>query len=139
MSFRSIYSICAAATGCAAALSVGLAALAGDRADRVLANYEKTGETVTCLNLSQVRDSNPLDDQAILFETSGGVYLNELNGRCNRLGRERRFSYSTPQNRICKGEIITVVDSIGVTMGSCSLGDFQELSKIETKKEAVTN
>ena len=135
----SLSRLSAAVAGLAVALGLGLGAAAGDRADRVLADYEKTGETVSCLGLSQVRDSDPLDDYAILFEASGKMYLNELSGRCNRLGRERRFSYRTPQNRICKGDIITVIDSIGVTLGSCSLGEFQALSKIEKQKEALVN
>ena len=130
MSLCNVSRLGAAAAGCAIALGLGFGAAAGDRADRVLANYEKTGDTVSCLGLSQVRDSDPLDDYAILFEASGKTYLNELNGRCNQLGRERRFSYRTPQNRICKGDIITVIDSIGITVGSCSLGEFQALSKI---------
>ena len=122
---------------CAAGLiwaSAGAASAEGGRAAEVLANYEKTGETVSCLSLRQVRDTNPLDDHAILFEASGGaVYLNELNGRCAGLERERRFSYTTPQNRICKGDIISVTDSLGTFRGSCSLGEFHKLSEIEEK------
>lgn len=106
-------------------------AMAEDSA-KILAGYEKTGESLSCLNLRQVRDTDPLDDYGIIFEVAGKkTYLNELNSRCARLGREKRFSYKTSINRICRGEIITVFDSFGNVAGSCSLGDFQELSKLD--------
>ncbi len=120
------------AAGCIAALSLaGGSAFAGDRAAETLAKYEKTGETETCMRLSMLRDSDPLDDYAILFEARGGaIYLNELQGRCTGLERERRFGYKTPQAQICEGDIITVTDSFGNFRGSCSLGAFQKLVDI---------
>ena len=106
-------------------------ASAGDASD-VLASFEKTGEEVTCLRLSRVRDSDPLDDYGILFEERGGaMYLNELEGRCTGLERERRFIYRTPGAQICKGDIISVVDNFGNFRGGCSLGSFQKLTEIE--------
>lgn len=114
-----------------AALSLGVASAGRSDADTVLAGYEKTGATTNCIRLSMLRDSDPLDDFAILFEVKGGaVYLNELNGRCTGLERERRFSYRTPQAQICEGDIISVTDNFGTFRGSCSLGEFQELSPI---------
>lgn len=113
------------------ALMSGAAFAGSDHASNVLAKYEKTGETTNCLRLSMVRDSDPLDDYAILFEVrGGGVYLNELDGRCGGLERERRFSYTTPQAQICKGDIITVTDTFGTFRGSCALGAFEQLSEI---------
>lgn len=112
-------------------------ALAGDKkAADVLSGYEKTGESVNCVNRTQIRDQDPLDDYAILFETSGRkIYLNELSGRCIGLGREQRFSITSPETRMCAGEIITVLDNFGRALGSCSLGEFQELSEIEEPEE----
>jgi len=101
----------------------------GDRAEEKLAGYEKTGDSVNCLRLSMVRDSAPLNDYQILFEVRGGaMFLNDLNGRCTGLERERRFSYTTPQAQICEGDIISVTDNFGTFRGSCSLGEFQALS-----------
>ena len=78
-----------------------------------------------------VRDSDPLDDFAILFEVRGGaMYLNELNGRCSGLERQKRFSYQTTQAQVCEGDIISVTDTFGTHLGGCSLGSFQELSPI---------
>ena len=114
------------------AIAIGASAAAGDYGAEVLANYEKTGESVACLSLPSVRDTDPLDDQAIMFEVYGGeVYLNELNGVCAGLGRNKRFSYKTTQNRVCSGDIITVSDPVGNPIGSCSLGEFEALSKID--------
>lgn len=102
----------------------------------MLAGYEKTGDVVTCLPLTQVRDSDPVDDNAILFELRGGeMYLNELRGKCIGLKRNDRFSYKTPQNQICSGDIITVENPLGLPIGSCGLGEFEALSEIPEDSE----
>ena len=111
------------------AASVGYA-MAG-APNGALSDYEKTGEMVSCLPLTTVKDSDPIDDGAILFETNNGeVYLSELRGTCIGLARNKRFSYKTTQNQICKGDIITVANPVGQPLGSCSLGEFEALSKI---------
>lgn len=121
---------------------VGVAILsspaAAEDSAKVLAGYEKTGESVNCLQLRRVRGTDPLDDYAIIFEAGGKAYLNELNGRCIGLSREKRFSYRTPVSQICKGEIIRVFDSFGQFAGSCSLGEFQELSKLEEENDTAS-
>lgn len=125
--------------GLAAAAGVLIAsspAVAEDKAPDILAGYEKTGKTVNCIPRTRIRDQDVVDDYSIIFETSGRkLYLNELNGRCIGLAREERFSIRSPESRMCSGEIITVFDSFGNTWGSCSLGDFQELSVIEEPGE----
>ncbi len=119
------------AAGLATALMVSAANAEGDHAAKVLAGYEKTGDSTDCIRLSMVRDSDPLDDFAILFEVRGGaMYLNELDGRCAGLERERRFSFTTPQAQICKGDIISVTDTFGTFKGTCGLGEFQALTPI---------
>ncbi|MEM9014473.1 MAG: hypothetical protein AAGB02_05130 [Pseudomonadota bacterium] len=98
-------------------------------ADETVDGMERTGETVSCLRLSMVRDSDPLDDRTIVFEVrGGGKYVNDLNSRCNGLKREGRYSHRTPQNQICSGHIISVTDSFGNFLGSCALGSFEALS-----------
>lgn len=110
----------------------GLSAIAGRHGAEVLAAYEKTGDTTNCLRLSWIRDSDPVDDYTIVFEVRGGdVYLNELDSRCSGLEREKRFSYVTPRPQICEGDIISVTDTFGTFRGSCALGKFEKLSKIE--------
>lgn len=112
-------------------------AVAEDSA-RVLAGYEKTGESVNCLYLRRVSGADPLDDYAIIFEVGGKTYLNELNARCIGLGREKRFSYRTSVSQICKGEIISVIDRNGFSSGACGLGEFQELTEIVEQEETAS-
>lgn len=103
----------------------------------MLAGYEKTGDVVTCLPLTQVRDSDPIDDNAILFELRGGeMYLNELRGKCIGLKRNDRYSYQTTQNKICKGDVLTVENPLGLPIGSCGLGEFEALSEIPADSES---
>ncbi len=124
---------------CGAFLAMALAApnavsAGSSDVSKVLNGYEKTGESVNCLRHSMVRDADPIDDYMILFEVRGGaMFLNELNGRCNGLGIERRFSYRTTQAQICEGDIISVTDSFGNVRGSCSLGEFQALMDAPTE------
>jgi uncharacterized protein DUF6491 len=120
---------------------VSVAALGAAQAERskesnALAGYEKTGDVVRCLPLTQVRDSDPIDDTAILFKMRGGkMYLNELNGKCSGLKRNDRFSFKTTQNQICTGDIITVADPVGLPVGSCGLGTFEALAEIQEDAE----
>lgn len=103
-----------------------------DRAQETLSQYERTGETVTCLSLHNIRDTDAVDDYTLLVEAPRGeMYINELNNRCIGLAREQRYVHKTSQNQLCRGDIIQVMDSFGNPLGSCGLGDFEKLSKIE--------
>ncbi|WP_133162419.1 hypothetical protein [Hyphococcus luteus] len=119
---------------CAAALiAAGVFASAFARPNKdedILSKYEKTGETVSCLSLRSVRDTDVIDDYAMLVEAGGEVYLNELNGRCIGLAREERYVHDAVIGRMCRGDIIRVMDSFGNPLGSCSLGDFEKLNEI---------
>jgi hypothetical protein len=96
----------------------------------IMEKYEKNGETRSCVNLRRLRESRVIDDETIFFRGIGKVgYLNHLNSRCIGLAREERFSYSTTINNLCRGEILTVLDTFGRSWGSCGLGDFEELTK----------
>ncbi|MAW78604.1 MAG: hypothetical protein CMI63_00050 [Parvularcula sp.] len=110
-----------------------------EKAQELLSRYEKTGENVNCLRLNSIRDTDALDDYTLLVEVSGGdIYINELNGRCSGLGREQRYARSSTEARMCKGDIIRVLDSFGNMRGSCSLGAFEKLSELseqETQSE----
>lgn len=120
--------LCAAAS--ILSISAASAVFAKDKAQEVLSKYEKTGETQTCLMLRSVRDTDALDDYTLLVEAGGSIYLNELNGRCIGLAREQRYTRQSPQARMCKGDIIQVVDFSGITLGSCSLGEFEKLTEL---------
>lgn len=91
-----------------------------------VAEYDTTGDVVSCIPLKQVRVSDAIADDAIIFTLNNGdVYLNKLRGTCIGLARNDRFSLKTTQNKICRGDILTVSNPVGVDMGSCGLGDFE--------------
>ncbi len=122
-----------------AAMSVaafGVAQASNSNDERVLAGYEKTGDETSCLSLSRVSKSDPIDDYAILFELrNGDVYLNELPSVCVGLARNKRFSFKTTQNRICSGDTIIVANPVGRDIGACGLGTFAALAEIEEIEE----
>ena len=89
----------------------------------------ETGKPVSCINLSQIRESKVRNDQVIDFRTSGKKwYRNKLPNSCPSLGFEERFSYKTSLSQLCSTDIITVLQSYGGGLGrgpSCGLGQFQ--------------
>lgn len=94
------------------------------------ARLETTGDQLQCLTLRRIRDVEYASDRKLVFEVrGGGRYLNELSGVCNGLVKERRFDASGANvGRLCKGQVITVTDQLGVVRGSCGLGEFQALA-----------
>jgi len=103
-----------------------------EKAQEKLAKYEKTGETISCINLRFVRSTDILDDYSMLVEANGELYLTEMNGRCSGLAHQRRYIHESPQGQMCRGDIIRVIDAFGMPSGACSLGDFEKLVEIET-------
>lgn len=108
---------------------------AGDvpaRTERAQATYERAlagkvaGRAEKCLPLHRTRDMERIDDTTILFRDGSTIYVNTTLGACNNLANQsyalvtRNFG---PQ--LCRGDIATVTDmTSGITVGSCSLGDF---------------
>ena len=102
-----------------------------------LDKFVMTGETEQCLNLRSIRNTPVLDDQHILFELNGGItYLNKLPNRCSGLGFEESFSYSTSLTKLCRQDIIQVIQRGGGGIrNTCGLGPFE---KLEDKPEEST-
>ena len=126
-----------------AALLAAAPAVAKDAKQRPepkeLAEYVATGEFRSCLDITRIKQSKPLDDYTILFTMRGGtVYVNQLPYRCAQLGFERRFSYSTFINRLCSTEIITVFSPTIGPITSCGLGRFERLEPKEDAAEQNT-
>ncbi|GGB74786.1 DUF6491 family protein [Glycocaulis alkaliphilus] len=120
----------------AAALGMASAVSAQDMSDAAaerLAQFERTGETRTCVNLTQVRSIQPLDDSHFLIEMRNrDTYLNVVNGRCSRAASSSTYlQYSITGSQLCRGEIVNVIDNGGQGMlsGSCSLGGFERLTQ----------
>ena len=103
-----------------------------------LSEFERTGELETCLPLRRINQLEALSDDVFLVRTgANGYYLNEVKGRCNGATRSsNRIQYSTSLSQLCKLQIITIVENTnGFTVGSCSLGDFERLEKIQQAEQ----
>ena len=104
-----------------------------------LAEFERTGEMETCLNLRSISQIDPLDERHFLVRVgSSRYYLNEIPGRCTGAGRfNNRLQYTTSINQLCRNEIINVIDNAtGAVMGACGLGSFERLEqKVEEEEE----
>lgn len=120
-----------AAAGCATVEQEEITQAAQER----LADFERTGEMRSCLNLRSISQITPLDDRHFLVRAGvNDYYLNVVSGRCAGAGRfSNRLQYTTSLSQLCRSEIINVVDnSTGFVMGSCGLGSFERLvEKVE--------
>lgn len=126
----------------AATLAIGL--LSGCAADEGMKQPSRTdtvpaakavGKAVSCIPLTQIRESIVRDDKTIDFRMTGGrVYRNVLPYSCSGLGFERAFTYSTSLSQLCSTDIIRVLEHTGGGVrpaAACGLGEFQpvELEK----------
>lgn len=97
------------------------------RRKRIMEKYEATGRVEHCVPMRSLRQSIILDDRTIFFESIGRKgYMNRLPQECRGLMREERYAYANSFGSLCRGEIITILDSFGRSWGSCSLGSFEE-------------
>lgn len=109
--------------------------LAGQRGKPV-PNATPAGRPISCIPLSQVRQSVVRDGETIDFVMRGGkVYRTRLpGGSCPGLAFEQRFSHRTPTNSLCSSDTITVLQPPGLTVGaSCGLGEFQPVTLDKAK------
>lgn len=106
------------------------APLSDDDIAEALPNYERTGETETCLSVVRIDEIDPVTDRLWLVETRGGeVYLNQVSPGCNGAASTFTYlSYEIPGTQLCRGEIIRVVEQTSdITRGSCGLGEYERL------------
>lgn len=107
-----------------------------EKAAARLAEFDRTGETRSCLSLRSVTQITPLSEKLLLVRVGvGDFYLNEVSGTCSNADTFfTRLEYRTSLSQLCRGEILHIVDnSTGIFVGACSFGDFERLEK---KKEA---
>lgn len=117
-----------AAAGC---IFAGGLAWADDALPEGLEGYKATGEMENCVSTRRISSTRVIDDDTILFEMRGKkVYLNRLSHSCHGLRMSGGFSYKVSTTQLCKGEIITVLETMGQG-SSCSLGKFELLDKVE--------
>jgi hypothetical protein len=96
------------------------------------------GEAVSCVPLTQIRESRVRNDSVIDFRVSGSKwYRNTLPHSCPSLGFEERFLYKTSLSQLCSTDIITVLYSAGSGLergASCGLGKFEPVSIAKAAK-----
>ena len=88
------------------------------------------GKSMSCIPLSQIRQSLVRDDRTIDFVMTGRrVYRTTLPNACPSLGFEQRFTYGTSLSQLCSTDIITVLYAAPIGRGaSCGLGQFQPVT-----------
>ena len=105
----------------------------GDASD-VEGAFDRTPQE--CLLVSQIDETDAIDDQNIIFRTrSDKVYRTHLPRKCPGLERENRFAYEARNARLCSIDTITVLEQrfgVGLQGGfTCRLGEFIPLSPAE--------
>ncbi len=101
-------------------------------AANTLAQYERTGETTTCLSIVDITTIRPVTETTFLMRVRGGdYYVNDVSGRCNGATRSfSRIEYTTSLSQLCRNELIRIVDNTtGFQLGGCGLGAYEKLKK----------
>ncbi len=119
-----------------AALSLSVAAHAGDSASKAaetLASLDRTGETQTCLPIRRIEHIKAVDDATFLVQVGrSDYYLNEASSQCHQASTpSHRIQFKSDLSSLCENQIISVVNSSGFTVGSCTLGQFEKLEAAE--------
>jgi hypothetical protein len=91
------------------------------------------GPPVSCLPDYRSNDMVVIDDSTVLYRDGRTVYRNDFEGgSCNHLG-SGFFALLTRRVGgigLCRGDIAEVIDtSTGMTVGSCTIGDFVPYTK----------
>jgi hypothetical protein len=97
-----------------------------------------TGAPVSCIPLSQIRESRVRSDTVIDFRTGGKKwYRNTLSHSCPSLGFEEKFSYTTSLSQLCSTDIIYVLHNYGSGLqkgAGCGLGKFEPVELVKPAK-----
>lgn len=95
---------------------------------------EEAQGSVDCLTFSQVRSTEVLSEELIVFTMKDGrAFRNTLPNRCPGLRQSDPFTYTALTSQLCKNDLITVLQRIGpgggpdgfVQGASCGLGSFE--------------
>lgn len=106
-----------------------------------LAEFDRTGETVSCLSVRQISSIEAVDERTLLIRSGvNNYYVSDLKNRCNgATSGFNRFEYSTSTGQLCRNELLRIVDNgSGIISGSCGMGSFEKLAKkppVETPEQ----
>jgi len=127
--------ILSAATLLVASGGLGAEEVKETKFDKVMAKYERSGETKRCVNPSRLGESQILDDTHILFRLSPKkAYLNTLPRKCQSLKFYQAITYTVRGGQLCASDMFQVLDQNLRPGMSCSLGKFEKIKKISADK-----
>jgi len=112
-----------------------------ESAAATLAEYDRTGEVTSCMNLRQISSIQAVDEKTLLIKSGvNDYYVSDLSSRCSgSTSGFNRFEYTTSTGQLCRNEIIRIVDNgTGFLAGSCGMGSFEKLVKkppVETQPQ----
>ena len=116
------------AAGCATSSAERI----NENAAAKLAEYDRTGEVTSCVNVRQISSIDAVDEKTLLIKAGvNDYYVSDLKSRCSgSTSTFNRFEYTTSTAQLCRNEIIRIVDnSTGFLAGSCGMGSFEKLVK----------
>ena len=103
------------------------AAAESARAEAQLADElrgRQPGPPQSCVQLTELRGNRGIGPDIVLFEGAGDrVYVNRPAGGC-RLRTGETLVTRTPSSRLCRSDIVQVVNVPTGPVGSCTLGEF---------------
>ncbi len=99
-------------------------------------NPANANGSVRCVSIKDIRRTEVVDDQNILFHLRGKkTYNNHLPQTCIGLAQAKTFKYETSLSELCSVDIISVLDNVAgkfLVGASCGLGMFEPVES--TKK-----
>lgn len=92
-----------------------------------------------CLSMARIQRIEIIDDETLRFHMRGRGpdYLNRLPRRCSGLKRQGTFMHATSTQNYCDLDTITQIDTtLGMRLGSCPLGKFEEVTELEEGRKS---
>lgn len=96
------------------------------------AQYERTGEVTSCMNLRRINSIDAVDERTLLIRSGmNDYYVSDLSSRCTgSTSTFNRFEIRSTIGNLCRNDIINIVDNnTGLLSGSCGMGSFEKLTK----------
>lgn len=122
------------AAGCATAGAERI----NESAAAKFAEYERTGEVTTCMNVRRITSIDAIDEKTLLIKAGvSDYYVSDLSNRCaGATSAFNRFQYRMPTGQLCRNEIIEIVDNgTGMLAGTCAMGSYEKLVKKQPQGE----
>lgn len=91
----------------------------------------------SCVALSRLKSTKAIDNRTIIATMRGRDDFRKITlaSSCAGLKFHNGFAYDTPEPRLCKGEIITVIR----TGSSCGIADIERMDADEARQLLAAN